>query len=162
MDFASEFLQDNGAIIVFYPDPKFISNELLSWADWAGFEEERRWFAINGLPLTKPDKPSQTHKCFLVKCFVWKERPMEGRAASTFVFHDRPEQAAKGITLSTDGHVNNFITVDSLTVDSVNRNPFRGAREKSVNFLEALVDLCTVENDIVMDLNASTGKFYIL
>ena len=162
MDFASNFLQDNGAVIVFYPDSRFISNELLSWADWAGFQEERRWFAINGLPLAIPDKPSSTHKCFWVKCFVWKEDRRNGRAPSRFVFNDRPEQAAKGITLSTDGHVTNFISVDSLTLDSVSHKPFRGAREKSVNFLEALVDLCTVENDIVMDLTASTGILYIL
>ena len=66
MDFASQFLQDDGAVIVFYPKSKFISNKLLSWADRAGFQEETRWFAINGLLLTIPDNPSRTHKCFLV------------------------------------------------------------------------------------------------
>lgn len=161
-EFAMQFLQDDGALIVFYPDSKFISNELLSWADWANFQEESKWFAINGLPLTVPDHPSRTHKCFMVKCFVRKENPDEEVPMSNFVFCDRPELLAQGIKLSSDGHLTNLIDVDSLTVQSENRMPFRGAREKSSNLLMALIDLCTVEDDIVMDLTASTCIIFSL
>ena len=78
------------------------------------------------------------------------------------MFCDRPELLAQGIKLSSDGHLTNLIDVDSLTVQSENRIPFRGAREKSSNLLMALIDLCTVEDDIVMDLTASTGIIFIL
>jgi hypothetical protein len=53
---------------------------------------------------------------------------------SNFVFCDRPELLAQGIKLSSDGHLTNLIDVDYLTVQSENRMPFRGAREKSSNY----------------------------
>ena len=45
----------------------------------------------------------------------------------------------------------------SLTLCSGTRLPWRGAREKSVNLLQALIDLCLEEEDIVLDLTAGTG-----
>ena len=36
-EFASTWLQDDGAVLVFFPDSRFISNETLFWADWANF-----------------------------------------------------------------------------------------------------------------------------
>ena len=50
-ELVGELLCDGAPLIVFYPDSKFISNELLGWADWAGFVEETKWFVINDLPL---------------------------------------------------------------------------------------------------------------
>ena len=32
-EFASTWIQDDGAVLVFFPDSSFISNEILSWAD---------------------------------------------------------------------------------------------------------------------------------
>lgn len=157
--FADQFIEDNGAVLVFYPDSKFISNEILSWAEWGNFVEEAKWFAINGLPLTIPDHPIRTHKCFMVKCFVRKENIHEEIPKSNFRFHDRKELASQGIKLSSDGHITNNITAGSLTIRSDNGTPWRGAREKSENLLQALIDLCTQEDDIVMDLTASTGIF---
>ena len=43
-EFASTWIQDDGAVLVFYPNSRFISNEILSWADWANFQEEGKWF----------------------------------------------------------------------------------------------------------------------
>ena len=54
-EFASTWLQDDGAVLVFFPDSRFISNEILSWADWANFQEEGKWFVSNELPLTRLD-----------------------------------------------------------------------------------------------------------
>lgn len=134
-EFAMQFLQDDGALIVFYPDSKFISNELISWAEWANFQEEAKWFAINGLPLTIPDRYPREHKTFMVKCFIKMENAEEGVPRSKFQFHDRAELGAQGIKLSTDGHCTNLITADSLTYNSETGLPFRGPREKTSNFL---------------------------
>ena len=51
-ELVGELLRDNVPLIVFYPNSKFISIELMGWADWAGCEEEMKWFVINGLPLS--------------------------------------------------------------------------------------------------------------
>ena len=45
-ELVGELLRDGASLIVFYPDSKFISNELMGWADWTGFEEETKWFVI--------------------------------------------------------------------------------------------------------------------
>ena len=52
-ELVGELLCDNAPLIVFYPNLKFISNELMGWANWAGFEEEMKWFVSNGLPLSR-------------------------------------------------------------------------------------------------------------
>ena len=41
-ELVEELLCDSAPLIVFYPDSKFISNELLGWADWASFVEETK------------------------------------------------------------------------------------------------------------------------
>ena len=69
-ELVEELLCDGAPLIVFYPDSKFISNELMGWADWTGFEEETKWFVINGLPLSRNGQPGRTQKCFMAKCFV--------------------------------------------------------------------------------------------
>ena len=69
-ELVGELLRDGVPLIVFYLDSKFISNELMGWADWAGFEEETKWFVINGLLLSCDGQPGRTQKCFMAKCFV--------------------------------------------------------------------------------------------
>ena len=71
-ELVGELLRDGAPLIVFYPHSKFISNELMDWADWTGFEEETKWLVINGLPLSRDGQPGQTQKCFMAKCFVMK------------------------------------------------------------------------------------------
>ena len=149
-----ELLRDGAPLIVFYLDSKFISNELMGWANWAGFEEEKKWFIINGLPLSRDGQPGRTQKCFMAKCFV---RNFDGGAP--FSFYERMELIRDGIHLSTDGHLTNLITEDTLTLREGTSVPWRGAREKSSNLLEALIDMCTREDDIVLDLTASIGKY---
>ena len=41
-ELVGELLRDDAPLIVFYLDSKFISNELMGWANWAGFEEETK------------------------------------------------------------------------------------------------------------------------
>ena len=98
----------------------------------------------------------------MVKCFVRMENPTEQVPRSKFVFYDRLELASQGMKLSSDGHINNKITSETLTVQLETGVPFRGAREKTTNLLMTLIDLCTVEDDIVMDLTTSTGNFFSL
>ena len=153
-ELVGELLRDSAPLIVFYPDSKFISNELIGWADWAGFEEETKWFVINDLPLSRIGQRGRTQKCFKAKCFV---RNLDGRVP--FSFYERMELICDGIQLSTDGHLMNLITEDTLTLREGTTVPWRGAREKSNNLMEALIDMCTREDNIVLDLTASTSKY---
>ena len=91
----------------------------------------------------------------MAKCFV---RNFDGGAP--FSFYERVELIRDGIQLSTDGHLTNLIMEDTLTLREGTSVPWRGAREKSSNLLEALIDMCTREDDIVFDLTASTGKYW--
>ena len=153
-ELVGELLRDGAPLIVFYPDSKFISTELMGWADWAGFEEETKWFVINSLPLSRDGQLGQTQKCFMAKCFV---RNFEGGAP--FSFYERVELIRDGIQLSTNGHLTNLITEDTLTLKEGKSVLWRGAREKSSNLLEALINMCTREDDIVLDLTVSIGKY---
>ena len=90
----------------------------------------------------------------MAKCFV---RNFKGKAP--FSFYETVELIHDGIQLSTDGHLTNLITEDTLTLREGTSVPWRGTREKSSNLLEALIDMCTREDDIVLDLIASTGKY---
>ena len=152
-ELVGELLRDSAPLIVFYLDSKFISNELMGWADWARFEEETKWFIINGLPLSHDGQPGRTQKCFMAKFFV---RNFGGGAP--FSFYERVELKRDRIQLSTDGHLTNLITEDTLTLREGTTVPWDGAREKSSNLMEALIDMYTQEDDIVLDLTASTGK----
>lgn len=153
-EMASFLLRDGGPFIVFYPDSKFISNELQSWANWADFVEETKWFCINGLPLSRVGHPGRTLKLFMVKCFVRKLQPHV-----PITFFDRMELQREGIMLSSDGHMTNLITLETMTMKVGNDVPWRGAREKTSNLMEALIDLCTQVDDVVLDLTASTGEY---
>jgi hypothetical protein len=68
---------------------------------------------------------------------------------------------AQGIDLPNDGTIRNVLPQENLTLRAGTGFPWRGAREKSVNFYQALVDLCTEEEDVVLDLTAGTGKISI-
>ena len=83
----------------------------------------------------------------------------ELRGGAPFSFYERVELICDGIQLSTDGHLTNLITEDTLTLREGTSVPWRGARKKSSNLLEALIDMCTREDDIVLDLTASTGTY---
>ena len=158
-EFASTWLQDDGAVLVLYPDSKFISNEISSWADWASFQEEDKWFVSNELPLTRPDYEGRTVKYFMAKLFVRRENddPEDTFPPSDFSFNPQKELLAQGIDLRNDGTIKNVVTAENLTIRSSTGFPWRAGREKSVNFFQALVDLCTEEDDIVLDLTAGTG-----
>ena len=161
-EFASTWLQDDGAILVFFPDSKFISNEILSWADWANFQEEGKWFVSNELPLTRPDYVGRTVKYFMAKLFVRRENqaadPEDSFPRSDFTFNEHVDLLSQGIDLPNDGTICNVMPAGSLTLRSGTGLPWRGAREKSVNLLQALIGLCSEEEDIVLDLTAGTGK----
>ena len=158
-EFASTWLQDDGAVLVLYPDSRFISNEISSWADWASFQEEDKWFVSNELPLTRPDYEGRTVKYFMAKLFVRKENddPEDTYPQSNFSFNPQKELLAQGIDLRNDGMIKNVVTAENLTIRSSTGFPWRAGREKSVNFFQALVDLCSEEDDIVLDLTAGTG-----
>ena len=89
----------------------------------------------------------------MAKCFV---RKFEGGAP--FSFYNRVEFIHDGIELSTDSHLANFITKDTLTLREGTTVLWHGVREKSINLMEALINMCTWEDDIVLDLTASISK----
>ena len=76
-----------------------------------------------------------------------------------FSFYERVELIRDEIQLSTDGHLTNLITEDTLTVREGTLVSWCSAREKSRNLMEALINMCTREDDIVLDLTASTNKY---
>ena len=160
-EFASTWLQDDGAVLVFFPDSRFISNEILSWADWANFQEEGKWFVSNELPLTRPDYVGRTVKYFMAKLFVRRESQAadldDSFPRSDFSFNDQMDLLSQGIDLPNDGTIRNVMPAASLTLRCGTGLPWRGAREKSINLLQALTDLCSEEEVIVLDLIAGTG-----
>lgn len=158
-NFADDWVSDDGAVLVFFPDSKFITNEISSWALWANFREEMKWVVSTGLPLTKPDYPNRTVKYFMAKLFVRKENPDDSIPNSSFRFNRQDELRSQGFDLPNDGWLSNSISFETLTMRDGSSHPWRGAREKSENLLLALVDLCTEEDDIIMDISASTGTF---
>ena len=66
----------------------------------------------------------------------------------------RVELIRDGIQLSTDGHLTNLIMEDTLLLREGTSVPWHGAREKSSNLMEVLIDMCTWEDDIVLDLTS--------
>jgi hypothetical protein len=40
--FADEWLNDDGVVLVFYLDSKFVSGEVNAWAKWTNFKEEMK------------------------------------------------------------------------------------------------------------------------
>ena len=61
-----------------------------------------------------------------------------------------------------DGTVLNAMSAETVTVCNRTGIPWRGPREKSENLFLAMIDLCTNEDDIVIDLTAATGKLLFL
>ena len=159
-EFASTWLQDDGAILVFFPDSRFISNKILSWADWVNFQEEGKWFFSNELLLMRLDYVGRTVKYFMAKLFVHRENqatnPDDSFPCSDYTFNEQVDLLFQGIDLPNDRTIRNVMPVGSLTLRSGTGLPWRGAREKSVNLLQALIDLCSEEEDIVLDLTAGT------
>jgi hypothetical protein len=102
-----------------------------------------------------------TVKYFMAKLFVWRENigddHEDNYLCSNFSFNQQKELLAQGIDLPNDGTIKNVVTMENLTLCASTGFPWRGGREKSVNLFQALVDLCSEEEDIVLDLTAATG-----
>ena len=100
-------------------------------------------------------------KYFMAKLFVRRENqvadPKDSFPRSDFTFNEQVDLLSQGIDLPNDGTIRNVMPAESLTLCNGTGLPWRGAREKSVNLLQALIDLCSEEEDIVLDLIAETG-----
>ena len=98
----------------------------------------------------------------MAKLFVRRENqaadPEESFPRSDFSFNEQVDLLSQGIDLSNDGTIRNVMPAGNLTLRSGTGLPWRGAREKSINLLQALIDLCSEEEDIVLDLTAGTGR----
>jgi hypothetical protein len=154
--FADKWLCNDGAVMVFYPYSKFVSREVNAWAKWTNFKEEMKWVVLNGLPLSKPDFSGRQTKYFIAKLYVRMENPKDSIPKSHLKFYEQVELETQGYDLPNDGYLMNFISADILIVKHDSGAPWRGAREKTDNLLLALVDLCICEDDLVLDLSAST------
>ena len=84
--------------------------------------------------------------------------PEDSFPCSDFTFNEQVDLLSQGIDLPNDGTIHNVMPARSLTLRSGTGLPWRGAREKSINLLQALIDLCSEEEDIVLDLTTGTGK----
>ena len=96
----------------------------------------------------------------MAKLFVHRENqatdPDDSFPHSDFTFNEQVDLLSQSIDLPNDGTIWNVMPARSLTLCSGNGLPWRGAREKSVNLLQALIDLCSKEEDIVLDLTVGT------
>ena len=114
---------------------------------------------FNNLPLSKPDyRRDQTVKYSAAKLFVRDENVVEGIPASRFSVNSQEGLKTQDIDLMMDGTVLNAMSTETVSVCNRTGIPWRGPREKAENMYLALIDLCTDEDDIVIDLTASTGK----
>ena len=97
----------------------------------------------------------------MAKLFVRRENqaadPEESFPRSDFLFNEQVDLLSQSIDLPNDGTIRNVMPAGSLTLRSGTGLPWRGAREKSVNLLQALIDLCLEEEDIVLDLTGQVG-----
>ena len=97
----------------------------------------------------------------MAKLFVCRENqaanPEDSFPQSDFTFNEQVDLLSQGIDLPNDGTIWNVMHAGSLTLRSGIGLLWRGAKEKSVNLLQALIDLCTEEEDIVLDLTAGTS-----
>ena len=50
----------------------------------------------------------------------------------------------------------NYITEETMLVEKESGNPWRGAREKDVRFLQFFIEGCSDEEDVVLDCTAAT------
>ena len=102
-----------------------------------------------------------TIKYFMAKLFVRRKNighdPEDNYPCSDFSFNQQKELLAQGIDLPNHGTIKNVVTVENLTLCAGTRFPWRDGREKSVNLFQALVDLCSKEEDIVLDLMVGAG-----
>ena len=96
----------------------------------------------------------------MAKLFIRRESqavdPDDSFPRSDFSFNDQVDLLSQGIDLPNDGTIRNVMPAASLTLRSGTGLLWRGARDKSVNLLQALIDLCS--KDIVLDLTAGTGE----
>jgi hypothetical protein len=74
-----------------------------------------------------------------------------------FKFYEQVELGTQKYDLPNDGYLMNSISTDTLTVKHDSGAPCRSARQKADNLLLALVDLYTCEDNLVLDLSASTS-----
>lgn len=160
-EFANEWLSDDGGFLVMYPDSEYITNEISAWAKWSNFKVEMKSIVTNNMPLTKPDFVGKYVEYFVMKLFVRQENREESIPDANFRYNPQSQLLDQGVDLINKGVVTNCISEESITKQRRSGIPWRGAREKSDNLLLALIDLCSEEEDIVVDLSASTGDISI-
>ena len=59
------------------------------------------------------------------------------------------------------GVLYNGLYSGNLTMSAMTSLPYCGAREHTDNMMAALIDLLTETGNIILDLTASTGSFYL-
>ena len=161
-EFAENFICDDGAVLVFYPDSRFHNNEVAGWASWANFKEAMKWTVVSGLPLTKPDySEGETTKTYIAKAYIRTRNDDDRVPDSNFAFNEQEVFEEKGVNLINDGFLYNGLHSGNLTVSSKTGLPYRGARERTENMMAALIDLLTESGDIILDLTASTGLLHV-
>ena len=97
----------------------------------------------------------------MAKLFVRRENqaadPDDSFPRSDFSFNEQVDLLSQGIDLPNDRTIRNVMPAASLILCSGIGLPWRGVREKSVNLLQALIDLCSEEEDIVLDITTGIG-----
>lgn len=162
-EFAEIWICDDGALLLFHPDSRFHNNEVAGWAAWANFKEAMKWTVVSGLPLTKPDySEGETTKTFIAKVFIRCRSDDDQIPDSKFAFNDQEVFEERGVNLIKDGILYNGLHTGNLTMSARTGSPYRGARERTDNMMAALVDLLTESGDIILDLTASTGLFFLI
>ncbi len=60
-----------------------------------------------------------------------------------------------GVNIARDDIVMNYTHLDDMAMND--RKPWRGAREKDLQFFQILLEAMSIEGDVILDCTASTS-----
>ena len=83
-------------------------------------------------------------------------RCLPGDAKSRFSFQPVPALLNYGVDVAKDDILMNMVTKDDQLMNG--NLPWRGPREKSVLFMQMLIEASTCPGDLVVDCTAATGS----
>lgn len=175
-EFAELYLHDDAAILLFHANDRDILFDVEECAISYSFRLAHDWWAINDLPLALPRDSTSTVFPLLKQCYVswffyyfcdfflglvllysvlsilqctrfWvqlfvRDSPIKSRFSIGGEIGD------------LDTFYNTVTAATQLMHDGV---PWRGAREKSSDFLKTFIEALSKVGDIVLDWKASTG-----
>ncbi|KAG0631975.1 hypothetical protein M758_1G295400 [Ceratodon purpureus] len=155
-EFASRFLHDDGGILIFMPSG--MNYEIMRLSIEHRLRTKCEWSCHQSEPLTHPLYDDMMTYMFSALLLLktgraqgkpnWERLPKPLKLNSDPLLANTPEDPLRFLSLRND------VQTPTLGVD---QKSLRGPHEKSDVFFQTLIDMCSKEGDIVVDLSASTG-----